>query len=198
MLGNSALSRASLALRECDEISHVDIGGSPQSWLQIMAAWWRVVGRHNEPMSGRCGVTWQISGVVWPQNSFWYGLWLGGNVPGLEVSLANFSQYLAVDDGIRKRSAHPCQTEWRPKIAADLRLIYQSAIAEEAELWLGEFEEEWEAEYLPIGQSWWYNWPHLIDLPPPWISSIIRWNMFLQQSQKWLRHKSRNKSLWHF
>ncbi|MFX6149138.1 transposase, partial [Acinetobacter baumannii] len=36
----------------------------------------------------------------------------------------------------------------RPEVAADLRLIYQSATAEEAELRLGEFEEKWDAEYL--------------------------------------------------
>lgn len=38
----------------------------------------------------------------------------------------------------------------RPEVVADLRLIYLSATAEEAELRLGEFEEKWDAEYLPI------------------------------------------------
>lgn len=31
----------------------------------------------------------------------------------------------------------------------------------EAELMLGEFEDRWDAEYLPIGQSWRRNWGRL-------------------------------------
>ena len=42
----------------------------------------------------------------------------------------------------------------RKEVAADLRRIYTAATAEEAELMLGEFEDRWDAEYLPIGQSW--------------------------------------------
>jgi putative transposase len=49
----------------------------------------------------------------------------------------------------------------RKEVAADLRRIYQSATAEEAELRLGEFETRWDAEYLPIGQSWRRNWSWL-------------------------------------
>ena len=54
-------------------------------------------------------------------------------------------------------------------MAADLRRIYTSATAEEAELMLGEFEARWDAEYLPIGQSWRRNWERLtpfFDYPP--------------------------------
>jgi len=50
----------------------------------------------------------------------------------------------------------------RKEVAADLRRIYTAATAEEAELMLGEFEERWGAEYLPIGQSWRRNWSRLI------------------------------------
>lgn len=39
-------------------------------------------------------------------------------------------------------------------MAAELRRIYAAATLEEAELRLGEFEEKWDPEYLPIGQSW--------------------------------------------
>ena len=49
----------------------------------------------------------------------------------------------------------------RKEVAADLRRIYTSATAEEAELMLGEFEARWDAEYLPIGQSWRRNWERL-------------------------------------
>ena len=40
------------------------------------------------------------------------------------------------------------------EVAADLRRVYTAATAEEAELMLGEFEDRWDAEYLPIGQIW--------------------------------------------
>ena len=42
----------------------------------------------------------------------------------------------------------------RKEVAADLRHVYQAATAEEAEQRLGEFEDRWDEEYLPIGQSW--------------------------------------------
>lgn len=57
----------------------------------------------------------------------------------------------------------------RPEVAADLKRIYQSATADEAEQRLGEFEAKWDAEYLPIGQSWRRNWARLtpfFDYPP--------------------------------
>jgi putative transposase len=46
----------------------------------------------------------------------------------------------------------------RKLVAADLRRIYQSATAEEAELWLTEFESKWDGEFAPIAQSWRRNW----------------------------------------
>jgi putative transposase len=57
----------------------------------------------------------------------------------------------------------------RKEVAADLRRIYTATTAEEAELMLGEFEARWDAEYLPIGQSWRRNWSRLtpfFDYPP--------------------------------
>lgn len=57
----------------------------------------------------------------------------------------------------------------RPEVAAELKRIYTCATAEEAELRLTEFEQRWDKEYLPIGQSCRRNWPRLIpfsDYPP--------------------------------
>ena len=57
----------------------------------------------------------------------------------------------------------------RKEVAADLRRIYTAATVEEAELMLGEFEDRWDGEYLPIGQSWRRNWSRLtpfFDYPP--------------------------------
>ena len=49
----------------------------------------------------------------------------------------------------------------RPEVAADLRRIYTCATAAEAEQRLAEFEAKWDAEYLPISQSWRRNWSRL-------------------------------------
>ncbi len=57
----------------------------------------------------------------------------------------------------------------RPEVAADLKRIYSSATAEQAEQNLAEFETRWDKEYLPIGQSWRRNWENVIpffDYPP--------------------------------
>lgn len=57
----------------------------------------------------------------------------------------------------------------RNDLASDLRLIYTAATVEEAEPMLGEFEDRWDEEYLPIGRSLRWNWSRLIpffDCPP--------------------------------
>lgn len=57
----------------------------------------------------------------------------------------------------------------RPEVAADLKRIYTASTIDEAEQRLGEFEAKWDAEYLPISQSWRRNWERLtpfFDFPP--------------------------------
>jgi len=57
----------------------------------------------------------------------------------------------------------------RPEVAADLKRIYTCATAAEAEQRLSEFEAKWDAEYLPISQSWRRNWarlPPFFDFAP--------------------------------
>lgn len=83
----------------------------------------------------------------------------------------------------------------RPEVAADLRLIYQSATAEEAELRLGEFEEKWDAEYLPIGQSWLRNWPRLIPFfdYPPEIRKVIYTTNAIESVNMSLRKLTKNR-----
>ena len=47
-------------------------------------------------------------------------------------------------------------------MAADLKRIYTATTADEAEQHLGEFEDKWDKDYLPIGQSWRRNWERII------------------------------------
>jgi len=83
----------------------------------------------------------------------------------------------------------------RPEVAADLRLIYQSTTAEEAELRLREFEEKWDAEYLPIGQSWRRNWPRLIPFfdYPPEIRKVIYTTNAIESANMSLRKLTKNR-----
>ncbi len=57
----------------------------------------------------------------------------------------------------------------RAEAAADLKRIYQSSTADEAELCLGEFEAKWDDDHMPIGQFWRRNWARItpfFDFPP--------------------------------
>ena len=84
----------------------------------------------------------------------------------------------------------------RPKeVAADLRRIYTAATAEEAELMLGEFETRWDAEYLPIGQSWRRNWSRLtpfFDYPQE-IRKVIYTTNAIESVNMSLRKLTKNR-----
>ena len=83
----------------------------------------------------------------------------------------------------------------RKEVAADLRLIYQSATAEEAELRLGEFEARWDDEYLPIGQSWRRNWSRLVPFfdYPPEIRKVIYTTNAIESVNMSLRKLTKNR-----
>lgn len=83
----------------------------------------------------------------------------------------------------------------RKEVAADLRRIYTAATAEEAELMLGEFETRWDAEYLPIGQSWRRNWSRLtpfFDYPPE-IRKVIYTTNAIESVNMSLRKLTKNR-----
>lgn len=52
----------------------------------------------------------------------------------------------------------------RKAVASDLKRIYQSATAEEAEMELSAFEKAWGEKFPSIGKSWRKNWDNLITL----------------------------------
>lgn len=83
----------------------------------------------------------------------------------------------------------------RKEVAADLKRIYQSATADEAELRLGEFEERWDDEYLPIGQSWRRNWARIIpffDFPPE-IRKVVYTTNAIESVNMSLRKITKNR-----
>ncbi len=83
----------------------------------------------------------------------------------------------------------------RPEVAADLKRIYQSATADEAEQRLGEFEAKWDDAYLPIGQSWRRNWPRLIPFfdYPPEIRKVIYTTNAIESVNMSLRKLTKNR-----
>ena len=83
----------------------------------------------------------------------------------------------------------------RKEVAADLRHIYQAATAQEAEQRLGEFEARWDAEYLPIGQSWRRNWSRLIPFfdYPPEIRKVIYTTNAIESVNMSLRKLTKNR-----
>ena len=83
----------------------------------------------------------------------------------------------------------------RKEVAADLKRIYQSATVDEAELRLGEFEERWDDEYLPIGQSWRRNWTRIIpffDFPPE-IRKVVYTTNAIESVNMSLRKITKNR-----
>ena len=63
----------------------------------------------------------------------------------------------------------------RKKVAADLRLIYSAATAEEAEQQLIQFAARWDEKFPLISKSWRTNWPRVIPFfaHPPEIRKVI-------------------------
>jgi putative transposase len=50
----------------------------------------------------------------------------------------------------------------RKEVAADLKVIYQSATAEQAETELTSFEAKWDKSHPTISKSWRRNWAQII------------------------------------
>jgi putative transposase len=83
----------------------------------------------------------------------------------------------------------------RKEVATDLKRIYQSATADEAELSLGEFEDRWDSDYLPIGQSWRRNWERIIpffDFPPE-IRKVVYTTNAIESVNMSLRKITKNR-----
>jgi putative transposase len=83
----------------------------------------------------------------------------------------------------------------RKAVAADLRRIYTSATADEAEQMLGEFEDKWDDAYLPISQSWRRNWQRIIPFfdYPPEIRKVIYTTNAIESVNMSLRKITKNR-----
>ncbi|NDE77431.1 MAG: transposase, partial [Proteobacteria bacterium] len=83
----------------------------------------------------------------------------------------------------------------RAEVAADLKRIYQSTTADEAERRLVEFEGKWDGAYQAIGQSWRRNWPRIIPFfdYPPEIRKVIYTTNAIESVNMSLRKITKNR-----
>ena len=75
------------------------------------------------------------------------------------------------------------------------RACLWSRLANRILLRLGEFEAKWDAEYLPIGQSWRRNWARLIPFfdYPPEIRKVIYTTNAIESVNMSLRKLTKNR-----
>jgi putative transposase len=83
----------------------------------------------------------------------------------------------------------------RRQVAADLRVIYQSATVEQAEQRLGEFEAKWNVDYPAIAQSWRRHWSNIIPFfdYPPEIRKVVYTTNAIESVNMSLRKISKNR-----
>ena len=121
---------------------------------------------------------------------------LKGFPEAIEAVLPHTSVQLCIVHMVR-HSLNYVSWKRRAEVAADLKRIYQSSTADEAELRLGEFEAKWDDDYLPIGQSWRRNWPRItpfFDFPPE-IRKVIYTTNAIESLNSTYRKLNRQRSV---
>ncbi len=83
----------------------------------------------------------------------------------------------------------------RKEVAADLRLIYQSATAEQAEMELTQFEAKWDNTHPTISMSWRRNWAQVTPFfaYPPDIRKVIYTTNAIESLNMSLRKVTKNR-----
>ncbi len=83
----------------------------------------------------------------------------------------------------------------RKEVAADLRLIYQSATAEQAEMELTAFEAKWDKTHPTISMSWRRNWAQIIPFfaYPADIRKVIYTTNAIESLNMSLRKVTKNR-----
>ena len=82
-------------------------------------------------------------------------------------------------------------------VASDLKQIYQSATAEEAEIALDDFAAKWDASYPSIAKSWRVNWANIITLFtfPPELRKVIYTTNAIESLNMVIRKAIRNRRI---
>lgn len=81
------------------------------------------------------------------------------------------------------------------EVATDLKSIYQSATADEAERALESFAQKWDSQYASIAKSWRNHWPNLITLfdYPPEIRKVIYTTNAIESLNSVIRKAIKNR-----
>ena len=120
---------------------------------------------------------------------------LKGFPEAIEVVYPKASVQLCIVHMVRN-SLNFVSWKTRKEVAADLRLIYQSATAEDAEQRLSEFESKWGSQHAPIAQIWRRNWARVIPFfdYPPEIRKVIYTTNAIESINMSLRKIIKNRS----
>jgi len=83
----------------------------------------------------------------------------------------------------------------RKQVAGDLRQIYRSATAEQAELALSEFSEQWDGKHPTISRMWQRNWARVTPMfeYPPEIRRVIYTTNAVESLHMTLRKVIKNR-----
>jgi putative transposase len=83
----------------------------------------------------------------------------------------------------------------RKEVASDLKAIYQSPTAEQAEMELTAFEEKWDATHQSISQSWRRNWERITPFfaYSPEIRKVIYTTNAIESLNMSLRKVTKNR-----
>lgn len=119
---------------------------------------------------------------------------LKGFPEAIETAFPKTSVQLCIVHMVR-HSLNYVSWKFRKQVADDLKRIYQSATVAEAEQALTEFEQKWDADYSPIGQSWRRNWQRIIPFfeYPPEIRKVIYTTNAIESLNMSLRKITKNR-----
>ena len=119
---------------------------------------------------------------------------LKGFPEAIEVVYPNTQVQLCIVHMVRN-SLKFVSWKQRKEVANDLKLIYQSATAEQAELELTAFEAKWDATHPTISQSWRRNWEQIIPFfaYPADIRKVIYTTNAIESLNMSLRKVTKNR-----
>jgi putative transposase len=118
---------------------------------------------------------------------------LTGMVEALETVYPQTKVQLCIVHMVRN-SMHYVSYKHRKELAADLKSIYTSANAEEAELNLEIMAEKWDKSYPVVSKSWKSRWANVIPFfeYPPEIRKVIYTTNTIESMNMTLRKVTRN------
>ncbi|MBU5639090.1 IS256 family transposase [Geomonas sp. Red69] len=94
-----------------------------------------------------------------------------------------------------RHSLNYVTSKQRKEVADDLKLIYQSTTAEQAEMQLNAFSEKWDKKHPTISRSWRRNWEQIIPFfsYPPEIRKVIYTTNLIESLNMSLRKVTKNR-----